>query len=268
MIGKLIKYEFRATWKYMCILFLCVCIISAGIFAAVEMNKDKLVPITDDLGNVLDYVSESWAYGVVAATFLMMVVLVLVICFGVARFKRVLTAEDGYFVNTLPVSAGSIILSKAITFFVYALPLVGLTFIFFFRLFLNSGGSMIAGRMGGEIAIATNGFNPTGEQILNFAMSSAKNVVSGVLSLFQIYAAMAIGFSFNRHKGMWSFGAFFAIAFGIEFMAEVFTPIRNRIYNLVSMQYEGIIELIIETAIVVIFFFIIRYFMKNRLNLD
>lgn len=256
-MGKMLKYEFKATWKFMCIMFLCICVISVGIFTAVELNQDDVIALTDDMGNVLDYVSETWVYGIACSAFLMAAAVVLMICFGIVRFKKALTHEEGYLVHTLPVGAESIILSKAITFFAYAIPIVSVTFIGFFGLFFNGEGGLTAARLGGELAVVTNGFNLTSEQII-IAIGS---LVSGVMSLFQLYAVIVIGYSFDRHKKMWTLVAFIAMMVASSFVVELLQPIRNRISY---MQSEDIIIILFEIAVAVLFFFITYYFMKKR----
>lgn len=262
-MGKMIKYEFKATWKFMLIVFLCACVISAGLFVISQMDTDELVPMTSDSGIVVGYVSESWLYSMTGSVFLFMASIVLVICFCIIRFKKVLTSEEGYLVKTLPVGEGSIILSKAITFFAYAIPIVGLTFVSFFCLIIHGIDGVFPG-LPEEITAAASNFNLTGEHIANSALSLANALASGTIELFSLYAAMAIGFSFNRHKGLWSFAALIAIAAVTEPAAEILTPIRNLIYHFTPMQFEDIIRLITSIAIAVILYFVTYYFMKKR----
>ena len=260
-MGKMLKYEFKATWKFMLIMFLCLCVASVAISVVAELNKDAKVPLTADNGYVLDYVSESWIWGVAGSVFMMAGAVILMVCFAVIRFAKVLTHKEGYLVRTLPVGESSVITSKLVTFIVYALPIVSVPFICFLNLIFNSGGGIMAGRLGGELAIATNGFNPTTEQIAGYMVSFAGSLAGTIMSLLQLYAAMAIGFSFNRNKKAWSVVALVAVSMITRFVVELLQPIRNRISY---MQSEDIIIILFEIAVAVIFFFITYYFMKKR----
>ena len=259
-MGKMLKYEFKSTWKFMLLVLLCALGIAAGAYVAVGLNTETLLPLTTDAGQVVAYVSQGWVYGVGISAFLFVATIVLSVCFGVVRFKKVLTVEEGYFVNTLPVGTGSIIWSKAIMFFLFSAVLVGVTFIAFFNLMLNGEGGLAEGRLIGEIAFSKDMFEVSLEAVGGLLAS----IASGFAMIFQLYAAMAIGFSYSKHKGLLSLGMLVGISIIMELASELLTPIRNRIYNTVPMQWENAVEIVIEIAVAAIFFFITYYEMKKR----
>lgn len=262
MMGKLLKYEFKATWKYICVMLLCVCITTAFVYSMVEMNQTALEPMTDDFGNVVTYVYQSWVTGLVAQTVMLITVVVSVICFGIKRFKRALTAPDGYLLNTLPVKASDIILSKGIVFILYSVLLVSLAFVGFWGLLFKSGSDMLTGTMVGMAAIATNAFNPTMTNILELSGSIFSIAVSAVSGILQIYAAMAIGHSFNKSKVGLSFAMYFIFAYAMNFLDFIEELLEYVVGNATAVTT-------ISSAIFsVVFYLVTYYFMKNRLNIE
>ena len=127
MLGKLIKYEFKATMRsFLAIyasLILTGVLIGIFMFANVEM-------------------------GIALSTFIMVALVitlgVLTVTVIIKRFSKNLLGDEGYLMMTLPVSAKKIVASKIITSVVYLILSTIVVFLVFVVIMLPSGVNTMA----------------------------------------------------------------------------------------------------------------------------
>ena len=113
MLGKLMKYEFKATSRFMLLMYVVLFAISAIISLSIRLNIDGLFEALSnrfELGTVL--------LAVVSAMVLFMffAMNVVVLCgmffYSISRFKNNMLGDEGYLMHTLPVKVRDNILAK------------------------------------------------------------------------------------------------------------------------------------------------------------
>ncbi|MBR4574144.1 MAG: hypothetical protein IKO16_04475 [Lachnospiraceae bacterium] len=120
MLGKLIKHDFRATWKVM--VSLDAVLVVLGIMAAVVLQTIPHVEDSFGMGLFMFSCIGLFYIGVIAANIVSLIFLVI-------RYYRNLYTPEGYLTFTLPVKTDMIIHSKVITGSVWMLLCYLFTFI-------------------------------------------------------------------------------------------------------------------------------------------
>ncbi|TQW45448.1 ABC transporter permease, partial [Clostridioides difficile] len=103
MLGKLLKYELKASGRIFIPLYIAILIVA--VFNGIFMNTNIL---------------QVQGIGILVLTSLFMALGVLTIVVTIQRFRKNLLGDEGYLMFTLPVSTSSLILSKCITALIYA----------------------------------------------------------------------------------------------------------------------------------------------------
>ncbi|MDP4132948.1 MAG: hypothetical protein Q8882_02940 [Bacillota bacterium] len=269
MLGKLLKYEFKASGRILLPIYLAVFIM--GILSSLFMK----VPAggLENL-NVLRFLSVLF---MVLYIVLIMVAVILSCFIAILRFKKNLFDCEGYLMNTLPVKSSENIVSKLIVAVVYQI--------------LGMVVAMISGILSYLIYFGTKGIDF--KQIINsFKMVfqelqgltwvySVEVVVLGILCFIavnlMIYAAISIGHSANARKVLKSVGAYIGLYFISQIinytLVKIFFAIfKNMLHdlessNLIAIPYlTGII--ILEALYCVGYFVLTDYFLKKKLNLQ
>ncbi|MDO4488592.1 MAG: ABC-2 transporter permease [Eubacteriales bacterium] len=109
MLGRLIKYEFKATARP---------IVPVSLMALVLSIVAKyLLPILDNYDNVICKTFFFVGNVLFSSSFVALAVVTILII--IERFRKHVLGDEGYVTNTLPVTAHEIIWSKLIVFFVW-----------------------------------------------------------------------------------------------------------------------------------------------------
>lgn len=191
MFGKLLKHEFRATGRVALPLL-------GGMLVLAVMSHLALYSGVFGRGMVgsaimILYFMSFFAVGVG------------VVVMTVLRFRGSVLGDEGYLTMTLPVSLHAILASKVLTAVAwYALSLAAIAL-----------SVMIAGMgvddwsMLPDILSGLRGF--LRENAGGVALALADMLAMAVQATLLFYAAMSIGHSFNRHKGLLSVVSFFVL---------------------------------------------------------
>lgn len=104
MLGKLLKYEFKATARYYWIFFVSYFLLSGGVgfLSKVSMNTNNVA-----LGLAITLL---FIVFIVSSIFMSLAPII----FSSIRFNKSVLGDEGYLTNTLPVSSNTIVTSKAI----------------------------------------------------------------------------------------------------------------------------------------------------------
>jgi hypothetical protein len=260
MLGKLLKYELKETWRLMAVSYLAI------IACALVSRLALLIPGT--LGSIIQTIFQS-LYGI-----LFVVVPILLLVMIVKRFYDNLLGSQGYLTMTLPVHPaehiGAKLLSTIIWIFTTAIVLPATLFIIvpdlMPRHFLTA--AEIAGL-----------FHTIGRYHLTLP------VVEGVLlmlfglatSILMFYLAMAIGQLVNRHRGALSVFAYIGISIVLEILglvSAVHYSDHFEISVLTAAQarqmtpvYLGVL-LLIQVLFFALFFGLTTWLLNRHLNLE
>ena len=278
MLRKAIKYEWQASTRKMLPLYLAMAVLAVmSNFAQRYLSSNNTSRLVNTLSvlTMMLFVIGLCAIGI-SAVFI-----------TVQRFYRSFFSGEGYLTMTLPLSTHKLILSRlTVSVIWYALSFFACVLSVFI---------MIAG--GKELKLFPGALRELFSALRELIQRSEGKVVGGaVLLCFElllcwvlfsalcslaIYAAMAIGHSFNKHKSLLSVA--FAIAFyqvgsflGIVSVAElaerIFPHVSDKQFTAVSELYKsctllGITALLLMLAGAVCYF-VSHYFLTKHLNLE
>ena len=278
MLSKSIRYEWRASTRRMLPLYLAMAVLAVmSNFAQRYLssnNTSRLVNTLSVLTMILFFIGLS-AIGI-SAVFI-----------TVQRFYRSFFSDEGYLTMTLPVSTHKLILSRLIVSVIwYALSFLAGTLSVVILLVGAKELKLFPGALRElfsalrELIQRSEGKVVGGAVLFCFELLLCWVLFSALCSL-AIYAAMAIGHSFNKHKSLLS--VVFAIAFyqvgsflGIVSVAElaerIFPHVSDKQFTVVTELYSscallGIAALLLLLAGAVCYF-VTHYFLTKHLNLE
>jgi len=209
MLGKLLKYEFRATSRTMlpALAVLTVLILLSNISVRLlDTSVGTLLRIVAVLVLVLTFIA------LFAAEIIPVVLMV-------QRYHRNILSSEGYLMHTLPVSVHSLVWSKLIVSLVWLLVINLALFLLgsLSVLFLSGTnlGELFAGfpswaEIRAFLARADIGM---WEILLPMAELQLIVILSGLVVCLYFYASMSLGYMFTRKKGLMS--ALMFIALGV-----------------------------------------------------
>lgn len=264
MLRKLLKYEFRATARLFLPLYLALI-----VFALINrfLNPFKLLqpsPYFLDLqaiiGLLMILAYFALIIGIIAVTVLIMI----------QRFYKSLLGDEGYLMFTLPVLPWQHIVSKLIAAMVWTVASFSVTI---GSIVIISG----ATKLWRLLMEVVNAFREYFGASLFFVLPAAA-LVSLVSGILMIYAAIALGHLFSRHKVLASFAMYCALhvvsqvitLIIIVLMASVFYQILGEVTEPTALAINlGIFILSFPTLLLAIGYFILTdLILKRGLNLE
>lgn len=240
MLGKLIKYEFKATRSLMLTVY--------GVLLALAVIFAALVSISGGFGQGPSYLQGVIALIFIAAAYFALISIVISVIYAIRRFRYNILGAEGYLMNTLPVSAGKNVLAKLIVASVWTLlgylalivsVIIGIPTLF-----------KTITDLAGEISLDLEG-----------SLGAVRFLLGTVRLYLTIYAALSVGYSFNRMHKRLTAAAFI---------------VMNMVYNALNtaallLTPPGF-ELSVQIAVVVLTgagaYFLTVYFLEHRLNLE
>jgi len=262
MLVKLMKYEFMAMGRRFLPLFAALLIVS--VINRILLGLDMSVPS---------------GIGVAVSVILMVGIIVLILILTIQRFWSNFLSSEGYLMMTLPVCTDRLILSKlfvasiwyvvganVVALSILIMAVVGVSFTDIIE-FIRNAWAMIP-------------FSPP-----QLALLSVELLVVTVLGLFGniliLYACLSLSMFSNKHRWLLAFGAYVGITTAIQIIVSIvisigvatamFTWIGDYINGLslfTQMQFFVVFIFAIELLSCAAFYFITRYMLKNRLNLQ
>jgi hypothetical protein len=227
MLGKLMKYEIKATARWFLPLYTVILVIAAIsrlLFGDPLMMESSGFTFRKAISILVILAYVILVVGVMIVT--------LVVC--IIRFYKSLLGDEGYLMFTLPVQTWKHITGKL---------LIAVLWSFLSGLFACLSIFIIIPSP--ELLKIRQAFAAEFSQFFNFGsycILSAVVIVSLVFSILQIYAAIALGHLFNKHRLLASFGMYIAINTVCQYVTWMVTPL------LVGsvMKFDGNLELIVK----------------------
>ncbi|MEG0371013.1 MAG: ABC transporter permease [Clostridium sp.] len=257
MLGKLLKYEFKATARTFIPLYIGIILVSLfnGLFLNpndVELSNAKVIGII-----------------ILVALFIALVVITIVVT--VQRFSKNLLGDEGYLMFTLPVSTKMLILSKTLIATLWSV-LSGVVAIVSFGLI----GTLMIGKvtedilnLGEIISLIQTNLSP--DQISNMAFTifniSIFFILSYITFILTIYLAISIGQLniFCKHKTATAFVVFIILNI---IQSEVLSLIGLDEFMTSTWHRTVIIGNLSSIVIGVILFFATSYILEKKINLE
>lgn len=269
MLGNLFKYEFKACSRILLPVYGSSIIMSLFASLVMLLLPENMSQISNAVVIIV---------GILATVVMMMFAVAMYasilvsIIYSVIRFKKSLLGSEGYVMNTLPVSAFSNVMAKMLCTFVYML-LSSVTVIICILLFafIPSGVAL---------PDLISGFGEFVKEFAQLGISAwsyvvfivAMIVVSTFKSIAMMYAAMAVGHSFNKSKVLISFGIYILAGFVESIVSTILLVVILYAFSSESAQTVFNVLITVVTAVGLIFgaayTTVATLFIKKRLNLE
>ncbi len=256
MLGKLIKYEYKATARTFIPIYIALLLV-AVINRVFRMGA----------------IDVAWGISTLALVGLFIALGVLTIIVIVQRFNKNLLGDEGYLMFTLPVTSVQLIVSKLVISIVWTIIssiVACATFLillgdapFFNEIFTQWD------RLWAEFTIVVQEQMHLSNPIWFLAIIVVIALLSYISFIFTIYLSLATAQLpiFNKHRGVVGFAAFFVI----NLVSSTCTQILGLVIpeSMVSTFSSAALLMIIMTLIMcVIVFIAIKWILDRHLNLE
>ncbi|MCO5388591.1 MAG: hypothetical protein NHB14_25560 [Desulfosporosinus sp.] len=266
MLSKLLKYEIKATGRIFLPLFLAL-LLFAGITGFISpLGSEKFdTPAMISLAIYISIMA-----GMFVMTFIMMI----------QRFYKNLLSDEGYLMLTLPVKPWKHIVSKLLVSMLWIMGSGIVALISILIIVLKEGDLT-------KIAVDLAAFHQQVYEHLGTSMYLwSFEIILGILitlasGIMIVYASIAIGHLFSRHKMLASFGAFIALSSLSKILLSLIDliPGITNFFNLhiSSNDFVGmqpVLQLAIACGIIftgllcAAYFAITNFILSKRLNLE
>ena len=268
MLGKLLKYELKATSRVFVPLYIAILVVS--IVNGLSLNLEIL--------NI-----QGLATIVLMCLFISLFVITIVVT--IQRFNKNLLKDEGYLMFTLPVSSKHLVLSKYLTSLIWTFLSFIVAFLSFTIIF------MIPTYKYFDFSYFINEFNLLFSNMLNlnilgqFIKIILLMIISYTIFIFNVYLALSVGQLpiFNRFRNVSSFIGFLVINLLISYAQnivslfvndasvniEAIDNINYAINSVTSIVSKGLnIAIVINLIIILVLFFATTYILDKKLNLE
>ena len=268
MLGKLLKYELKATSRVFIPLYIAILVVSIinGLSLKLEIfNIQGLATI------------------ILMCLFISLFVITIVVT--IQRFNKNLLKDEGYLMFTLPVSSKHLVLSKYLTSLIWTFLSFVVAFLSFTIIF------MIPTYKYFDFSYFINEFNLLFSNMLNlnilgqFIKIILLMIISYTIFIFNVYLALSVGQLpiFNRFRNVSSFIGFLVINLLISYAQnivslfvndasvniEAIDNINYAISSVTSIVSKGLnIAIVINIIIILVLFFATTYILDKKLNLE
>ena len=268
MLGKLLKYELKATSRVFIPLYIAILVVS--IVNGLSLNLEIL--------NI-----QGLATIILMCLFISLFVITIVVT--IQRFNKNLLKDEGYLMFTLPVSSKHLVLSKYLTSLIWTFLSFVVAFLSFTIIF------MIPTYKYFDFSYFINEFNLLFSNMLNlnilgqFLKIILLMIISYTIFIFNVYLALSVGQLpiFNRFRNISSFIGFLVINLLISYAQnivslfvndasvniEAIDNINYAINSVTSIVSKGLnIAIVINLIIILVLFFATTYILDKKLNLE
>lgn len=266
MLGKLMKYEWKATWKLLVPLNLFIVLMTVLAYCTVQMSffdsNSNLVIMTGTMV-MITYVLSMFVVAVGSVIYL------------IYRFYTSVYGDEGYLLHTLPVDKHHIIVAKTLTSAAWILINTILIYFSIFFLLSTQAQFMEAMAEGFEFYVdVVNGYNDKigGFEILMTFVASFFALGARIL---KVSACISLGQLSSNHKILSAFGFYYAIYFVQKIFSLLYYLILELGMRASNYYYSGSIfatswefTLISSLIYCVVFYILTWYVMERKLNLD
>lgn len=266
MLSRLLKYEIKATGRIFLPIFLAL-LMFAGItrfFSAVGPEQ------WDTPAFIIMVIYIMIMAGMFVMTFIMMI----------QRFYKNLLTDEGYLMLTLPVKPWKHIVSKLLVSMMWIVISGIAAFISILMIALQKGDLT---KISAELsALYHQAFNYLGASLYLLSIELIIVLLIALASgILIVYASIAIGHLFNRHKLLASFGAFIVLSTLSQIFYTLIALIHGSTYfptihvsagDFISRQplIQGLMVygIISSVLLCAAYFTITNYILSKRLNLE
>ncbi len=262
MLGKLMKYELKATARWFLPLYAAILIFAVinGFFFSHPMVDGGMISLKEIFSALSMFLYSILFVGIMAVTLVVMI----------QRFYKSLLGDEGYLMFTLPVVTWKHIINK-----------LGIAMVWSILSGLIAFGSII-------IMIPSKDFSAFSQAMKAFidvfGTSGAITLpllilISIAYGVAEIYAAIALGHLFNKHKLLASFGMYlvlntvtkFAYLLTIPVLSNMFPDLAQSIYVQIppaQLNTLFVVLLLITSVLTAVLLILTNVILKKKLNLE
>lgn len=272
MLGKLIKYDFKALSRYLIAIHIMLLVTAAlGRFLFIGRLVDNPNSLSDT-GTIIMSIA-ILLYVILFMTALFGTLLVIAI-----HFYKNLYSDEGYLTHTLPVSRTQLLISKTVSGSVWMLADIILVILSVLILVIYKPLTREFAAHKDE-ALREMGF-PGGVGFGRIILMIVLLLVIGAVSnVVMIYVSVTIGQLFSNHRVLGSIVAYFSIntilsviggavgaVYSISAIAGADTASDSFVYQLYIRTY--LFALILDLVIMVVSYIVTQLLMQKKLNLS
>lgn len=278
MLGKLLKYDFTSVSKILLPLHLILILFAVMGRILIAFGVGESAPL------IAGFLLMFYILGIVAIGIVTIVVLVL-------KFYRNLFTSQGYLMNTLPVKPSSLILSKLTVAVTWSI--IDCIFVLFSLFILVASQNVFNALYEGRAELAQVW------DVMKFLFSGTTStpLFIGALILFAIlamsymylsfYVSISVGQLMTKHKILGAFLTYVAIYLVVQFLsilvmiAAGYYSWSNNLFATMSVSATDPIEYLqpiyptvlwisnaLSALLAVIYYYVTKYMMTKKLNLD
>lgn len=236
MLGKLIKYEFKASWKY--ILAIDIITVVIGLFAFfISYNVSDIIDnLNSALVIILMLCLVGYMFSLIAATLLTTI-------YNVVHYYKSLYSSEGYLTFTLPATTGQILSAKMLVSIFWQIATsicVGLS------IFFLMAGFALYGAQHGTFDFLTSIDDVYSEFIKALGVSGVFSVIRYLINIFVSIAcnllvfffAISLGQLWSKHKVLGSILCFFGTRFALGIVSFVSSMLSGTFSTLFMSDYD------------------------------
>lgn len=261
MLARLMKYELKATSRWFLPLYAAVLFFAVinRFFISDPYQLEGIFPVKQIAASISMLLYIILIVGIMAVTLVV----------SIQRFYKSLLGDEGYLMFTLPVQTWKHILNKLLIAMLW-----------------NLLSGLIA--FGSILILVPSGDLPEFAEVLTvihqyigaagFVTIPLLVLAATAFGVLQIYAAIALGHLFNKHKLLASFGMYLAVNTVFQFLSMLMIP---SIANILHKSFNNLMIPLpsdINTILIILFaasvtagaicFILTNWLLKKRLNLE
>lgn len=273
MLGKLIRYEFKATKKFMLLAYALLFVMSVilGIGSRIDfdifMGNSVLAEIGGLIGGilmlgfVLAYVAVNCA--VFAGMFF----------FAINRFRHNILGNEGYLMHTLPVRPCDHVIAKTAVSTVWTFCSFIVATLSYMTLFFIAYGNEISSafsEISSEAILSGTDFSGGYRYMAESVIVVVVSVVAGYL---QIYASMAMGYSNNANRALLSIAVYIGINISWSIVEAILTLPLSGVSQARLFSGDGVHMMLLVSFLSALLksvacYYIATFFLAKKLNLQ
>ena len=271
MLGKLLKYELKATARWFLPLYI-------ALIALTLLNKLTMIIELPDLlvfnlfKGLLIFVYVLVIIFTSVATMILLVV----------RFYKNLHTDEGYLTHTLPVKPSTQLNCKILSGCIWTVSSFFMQIISLFILFVGEGLFTEVADVFTEIGEFLKAAGLMDNLIVTLIILAITMLISLLYSLLMMYCSISLGSLFNKHKIIGAIFVYFVISFVIQLFSMVLmvvginSPVSYEIVEVEDFSVEifnflNLIMILSAGLTIVcntIFYFLNHYVISKKLNLE
>ena len=270
MLKKLLKHEWKATYRGLLTVHLALLVLS--LIGAGTLNALQSGSVSDSV----------WGFYLVVFALMIFVSVIVTHALLIVRYYRNLFTAEGYLTNTLPVTAGAQLLCKLLNYLIWAVLNILCIIAAFLLLEPKASGKVILDLFGALPELAGSyGLSLTLCAILTVILAV---LVSLAVTILLFYVCISLGSLFSVHKVLASVLIFLGLyllqqMISLPGITVLSIPISSLPLTLngseLSVQAANLTQfcqllwvyILVEAVIASIYFAVSRYILHRKLNL-